>query len=154
SDTAPFAFGGSVTDQPVVGDWNGDGRTKVGFYRQGVWFLDSNGDHRFDGSDTAPFAFGRYATDRALVGNRQPGQTRALAGVPHPTGPVESLSEAALAPVVAAAIQRWQTAEISTQHAAMLQQVQFVVTDLPAGILAEALPGLVLVDRRAAGQGW
>ena len=29
--------------KPVVGDWNGDGKTKVGFYRWGYWSLDYYG---------------------------------------------------------------------------------------------------------------
>jgi uncharacterized membrane protein len=29
-----------VPDIPVVGDWSGDGRSKVGVYRQGLWTLD------------------------------------------------------------------------------------------------------------------
>ncbi len=32
-------------DIPVVGDWNGDGRPKVGIFRKGLWFLDINGTH-------------------------------------------------------------------------------------------------------------
>ena len=37
-------------DLPVVGDWNGDGRTKVGLFRQGFfWILDYNGNGLWDG---------------------------------------------------------------------------------------------------------
>jgi hypothetical protein len=36
-------------DVPVVGDWNGDGRAKVGLFRQGFfWILDYNGDGVFE----------------------------------------------------------------------------------------------------------
>ena len=39
-----FAFGGIAGDVPVVGDWNGDGRSKVGVFRIGyLWVLDANG---------------------------------------------------------------------------------------------------------------
>jgi sugar lactone lactonase YvrE len=34
---------------PVVGDWNGDGRTKIGVYYQGFWFLDYDGNGVWDG---------------------------------------------------------------------------------------------------------
>ncbi len=34
---------------PVLGDWNGDGRTKAGVYSNGFWFLDYNGDYLWDG---------------------------------------------------------------------------------------------------------
>jgi uncharacterized repeat protein (TIGR01451 family) len=33
----------------VLGDWNGDGRTKVGVYSNGYWYLDYNGDGVWDG---------------------------------------------------------------------------------------------------------
>ena len=32
-----------------MGDWNGDGRTKIGVYSNGFWFLDYNGDYVWDG---------------------------------------------------------------------------------------------------------
>jgi hypothetical protein len=34
---------------PVVGDWNGDGRTKIGVYYQGFWYLDYDGNGIWDG---------------------------------------------------------------------------------------------------------
>jgi uncharacterized membrane protein len=36
-----FGLGGIPMDLPVVGDWNGDGRSKAGIYRHGVWLLQS-----------------------------------------------------------------------------------------------------------------
>jgi len=46
-------FGGWSADIPVVGDWNGDGRTKIGIYRRvksnSFWYLDVNGNGVFDG---------------------------------------------------------------------------------------------------------
>jgi hypothetical protein len=35
---------------PVVGDWNGDGRAKIGVYYNGFWYLDYNGNGVWDGS--------------------------------------------------------------------------------------------------------
>ena len=44
------AFGGSSPSEiPVLGDWNGDGRTKVGYYLNGTWVLDYNGNGQWDG---------------------------------------------------------------------------------------------------------
>jgi uncharacterized repeat protein (TIGR01451 family) len=34
---------------PVTGDWNGDGRTKIGIYYQGIWYLDYDGNGVWDG---------------------------------------------------------------------------------------------------------
>jgi len=36
-------------DVPVSGDWNGNGQTKVGFFRNGTWYLDQNGNGIWDG---------------------------------------------------------------------------------------------------------
>jgi hypothetical protein len=68
---AVFRFG-LASDNIVIGDWNGDGRDKVGVYRNdglGVarWSLDSNGDHLFDAGD-AVFRFG-LATDNMVIGD-------------------------------------------------------------------------------------
>ena len=41
--------GGTNTVVPVPGDWAGDGKTEMGVYCQGVWFLDSTGAGKWDG---------------------------------------------------------------------------------------------------------
>jgi hypothetical protein len=43
---------------PVVGDWDGDGRTEIGFFVDGIWGLDINGDGKQDNGD-AFFDFGQ-----------------------------------------------------------------------------------------------
>ena len=46
-----IALGGNGPGEiPVVGDWNGDGRTKIGFYYNGFWALDYNGNGQWDGT--------------------------------------------------------------------------------------------------------
>ena len=40
---------GEAGETPVYGDWNGDGRTKVGVYFEGTWMLDYNGNGVWDG---------------------------------------------------------------------------------------------------------
>ena len=42
---------GHGTDAPVVGDWNGDGISTVGVFRNGVWKLDTDGDGRISEAD-------------------------------------------------------------------------------------------------------
>jgi hypothetical protein len=45
-----YNFGWSHPDViPVVGDWNGDGRTKIGIYYHGSWYLDYDGNGVWDG---------------------------------------------------------------------------------------------------------
>jgi hypothetical protein len=48
---------------PVVGDWNGDGRTKIGIYYQGFWYLDYDGNGVWDGGvNDKAYNFGWPAT--------------------------------------------------------------------------------------------
>ena len=48
-DKAIFWSTGQSTDVPVLGDWNGDGRTKIGIYNNGTWILDYNGNGVWEG---------------------------------------------------------------------------------------------------------
>ena len=51
---AGFSQPGAIA---VVGDWNGDGRTKIGYYINGFWVLDYDGDGVFTSADKF-YAFG------------------------------------------------------------------------------------------------
>ena len=48
-DKAIFWSTGQSTDVPVLGDWNGDGKTKIGIYNNGAWILDYNGNGVWEG---------------------------------------------------------------------------------------------------------
>ncbi len=45
-----FRFGYSP-DVAIAGDWNGDGISKIGVYRNGLWILDIDGDGQFTNRD-------------------------------------------------------------------------------------------------------
>jgi protocatechuate 3,4-dioxygenase beta subunit len=62
-----FKFG-ARDDQPVAGDFNGDGVATVGIFRAGQWRLDTNGDGRFTSDVDKKFDFGQ-AGDIAVVGD-------------------------------------------------------------------------------------
>ena len=51
-----FRFG-TDADYPVTGDWNNDGITNIGLFRDGHWSLDMDGDGRYTEAD-AGFDFG------------------------------------------------------------------------------------------------
>ncbi len=44
-----FGFAGAV---PVTGDWNQDGIFEIGIYSAGAWYLDANGNNKWDGTGT------------------------------------------------------------------------------------------------------
>jgi len=63
-----FAFGGFPGDVPIAGDWNGNGISKVGIFRQGfLWVLDANGDQMIDAGDYV-FGYGGFMGDKPVVG--------------------------------------------------------------------------------------
>ncbi len=51
-DVQGFFGGGVPNAKPVVGDWNGDGTTKIGIFSDGIWYLDMNRNWAWDGSGT------------------------------------------------------------------------------------------------------
>ena len=51
---------GQAGDLPAAGDWNGDGKAKVGVFRNGTWFLDYNGNGQWDGCDIGRCYFGSF----------------------------------------------------------------------------------------------
>jgi len=42
---------GLVGEVPVAGDWNGDGKTQIGVYQDGIWYLDMNNNVQWDGEE-------------------------------------------------------------------------------------------------------
>jgi len=50
---ARLSFGGGVAGAvPVAGDWTGSGRTKIGIFANGVWYLDQSGNGAWDNTPT------------------------------------------------------------------------------------------------------
>jgi len=58
---------GNATDIPIVGDWTGTGVQRIGVFRNGTWYLDTNGDGYFDDGDQT-VVFGQ-AGDIPVVGD-------------------------------------------------------------------------------------
>ncbi len=59
---------GFPSDIPVVGDWNGDGKTKIGVYRNGYWYLDVRGNGTWDPNIDTAYAWG-IPSDIPVVGD-------------------------------------------------------------------------------------
>lgn len=49
-DRRAFFSAGQTEESPVFGDWNGDGKEKLGIYANGTWILDYNGNGQWDGA--------------------------------------------------------------------------------------------------------
>jgi hypothetical protein len=58
---------GQPGDLPVVGDWTGDGISKLGVYRNGQFILDTNNNRQIDAADKV-FALG-HAGDKPVSGD-------------------------------------------------------------------------------------
>jgi hypothetical protein len=65
-----FGFFGQPGDIPIVGDWTGDGKSKIGVYRPttGLFALDVNGNLNFDGGVDRTGKFGAGG-DTPIVGD-------------------------------------------------------------------------------------
>jgi len=63
-------LGSTSTDLVIVGDWNGDGRDELGFYRPGtrVFYLDFDGDGRWGAGERHSAAIGA-AGDLPVIGD-------------------------------------------------------------------------------------
>ena len=62
-----FHFGGP-TDSPLSGDWTGDGIATIGTFNNGKWYLDIDGDGRWDSEKDRVHHFGREG-DIPVVGD-------------------------------------------------------------------------------------
>jgi len=60
---------GQSGDVPVVGDWNGDGKTEIGIFRNGIWALDYSGNGQWDGTTTDRVYYFGQAGDVPVVGD-------------------------------------------------------------------------------------
>ena len=68
-DKTIFWSTGQSGEVPVVGDWNGDGKTKIGIYANGTWILEYNGNYVWDGTGTDKLIFFGGAGYRPMVGD-------------------------------------------------------------------------------------
>ncbi len=47
----------------LVGDWNGDGKSEIGIYKDTVWYLDWNGNGAWDADIDKVYNFGATGLD-------------------------------------------------------------------------------------------
>jgi virginiamycin B lyase len=156
SSDSVFNFG-LVGDTPVVGDWNGSGKTKIGVVRQqadgiAIWALDTNGDGVFDAGDSV-FAFGQ-AGNHFLIGRWKP-PAALLSGDGVLNAPVPALQpDADFRAAINGAILAWEQAGIGPQQAARLENANYRIETLSGGLLGETIGSDVVIDATAQGHGW
>jgi hypothetical protein len=63
-----FAGFGQTADIPVVGDWNGDGKTEIGSFKDGFWAVDYNSNYIWNGAVSDRFAGFGLTGDTPIVG--------------------------------------------------------------------------------------
>jgi hypothetical protein len=154
-----FVFG-LITDGLIIGDWNGDGISKVGVYRDGAAFnapgtalfsLDTNGNLQFDPSD-AVFLYG-LDSDQFVSGDwkktppLQPAEFAAN-GVGPGAAP---LTPDQLAPVVQQAIAYWTARGADP---AQLESVPVQIGQLNSNLVGWTDLSGITLSADAAGWGW
>ena len=69
-DTFRSGFDNYSAERPIIGDWNGTGSENIGLFIKGYWYLDVNGNEKWDGTRGGDrlFTFGRIG-DIPVVGD-------------------------------------------------------------------------------------
>jgi len=153
---ARYRFG-NVGDAPIVGDWNGNGSDNIGFHRGDRFYLDVNGNGAWDhfaGGD-AYYRFGNTTGDIGIAGNwKLAAPLLATGEAIEASDRFASLTVAEVTPIIAYAIDLWNTTGLSTLQVQSLAQLTVRVADLPGARLGDAIGTTVTLDINAAGYGW
>ena len=151
-----FSFGLN-TDTFLVGDWNSDGRSKIGVVRPGanglaVFSLDFNGNGTFD-AEAQVFSFGMNG-DKFLVGRWKPSGSLLVAADGALDAPVQPLTTGAnFAAAVNQAIDLWARAGLDGAHLAQLRAAHYGVAALGGAALGADSGDSITIDAGAAGHG-
>ena len=152
-----FSFGYN-SDQFIEGDWNGDGRTKIGVVRPGpngtlVFSLDTNGDGVFDAGDQV-FTLPGSAADQFLIGKwKAPAGLSTEGEAGGAAGPALAL-DATFRANVDLAVALWAQAGLDAASLARLRGLTYVVAPLDGTEVAQTVGSQVALDPTAAGRGW
>lgn len=143
----PFGPAGATA---VIGDWNDEDISRVGWFKEGAWRLDTDGPPgAFDASEKS-FTFGQSG-DRPVVGNWA---LSLVATHGDANGAVANLTADQLAPVVQQAVAWWSVVDLNAAQEAALRMVEVQIADLGPAQLGLAVANTILIDRNAAGYGW
>jgi hypothetical protein len=150
-------FFGKNGDIPVVGDWTGDGITKIGIVRptaSGVmeWVLDTNGTGVYTPGD-AIFFYGLNGSTPLVGAWQVPAVLRAADGALN-AGAQPLTADALFVSTVNQAIAAWQQAGLDPANVARLENVNYSVASLGGDLLGVTSGNNIVIDATAAGHGW
>ena len=142
--SATAAFTASVT---VIGSTNNLTSNITKSTSGGTTQWTMNGQFTNVGAPPAPFTLTRSSNlavqpPDGIVAGQLPG------------GTADTLTQNALAPIVAEAIARWRAAGLPAQDVGRLAGLSVQIVDLPGLALGVALPDEIRIDKDAAGYGW
>ena len=145
-------FYGQNGDTPVVGDWNGDGKTDIGIVRptsSGVreWVLNTTETGAYNSSD-AVFFYGSNAAIPVVGRWAAPAALYSGAGVLN-TAVQPLTTDALFVSTINQAIAAWQQAGLDPQDVARLQNVHYSVASLNNGLLGETSGNNITIDATA-----
>ncbi len=151
---AATQFGGS-NDEPVVGDWNGDGVTDVGVQRNGAFLRDVNGNGQWDGPLVDSINLFGATSDLPLVGNWAAAAPLLAKFGPAQYSPgVPTIGADDLTPIVSAATNLWQATGLNATQLDRLSRIEVSVAALSGARLGETVGTRITIDNNAANYGW
>jgi hypothetical protein len=156
ADIPAFTFSGGNSGQtPLVGDWTGTGKDSVGLYDPATSLVYLRCSNSAGPSNVPPFVYGPANTPgwTPLAGHWA-GSGQSLMAADQGAADAPALTQAQLQPIVQEAVTRWANAGLDASALAKLNQVQFVISDLPGSELGDAAGNRVYLDADAAGHGW
>jgi hypothetical protein len=154
ADTA-FVYGPANSSwKPLVGDWTDSGTDTIGLYNPttSTFYLRNSNTSGF--ANTA-FTYGPANSGYIpLIGNWTGGEAEMAASQVVGATNVPTLQQSDLQPIISEAIDLWSQAGLDAATLQKLQQVHFVISDLPGAEIGETEGNTVYLDTNAAGNGW
>jgi hypothetical protein len=133
---------------------SGTGHAAAGWTTRST--LDNNVAADENGASVGAYAFTGSSSGAFIswIAAFKPANPEMLAGTPLTSSHAHTLTRKQLDRVVAEAIQLWAATGVSAPQITTLQHVQFVIADLPGGMLGNTVGNTIYIDTNAAGYGW
>jgi hypothetical protein len=151
-----FVYGPAKSGwKPLAGDWTGSGTDSIGLYNPAASMFYLRNSNTTGFANTT-FTYGpANAGYVPLIGNWT-GAGEAEMAAAQGTAPqnAPTLTQSDLQPIVNEAIDLWSQAGLNAATLQKLRQAQFVISDLPGGLVGETAGNVIYLDTNAADNGW